>query len=127
MYKHILRSADQYFDKNIALGSGVVCSTPLRVGRHLAGLGVIVAAAAPMTLAAGDTITLSLLQSADERGPFAAKGPSFCIQASAAMSLEEGDILLFVALPDCDPFVKVVIDGGGATGQVDVFLSYIAR
>lgn len=127
MYRHILRSADQYFDSNIALGSNVVCATPLRVGRHLASLGVVVAAAAPMNLKKGDAVTLSLLQSADENGPFAPQGPSFCIQAGAAMDLEKGDFILFAALPDCEPFVKVVLDTAAATGSVDVFMAHIAR
>lgn len=120
----------QFFDREIDLTpTDYTCEQALRVGSVRSSLMVLLVAShcngdTPVTVAAGNTITISLQQADAEDGTFVDVGPSFCVTAPSpnGMVAEQDCLLLSVNLGNMTkPWAKVKVKGT-ATGKIDVAL-----
>lgn len=126
---------DQFFDREISPAGTVNCAQALRVGSTQKALMVTLVAShantGKLTLAAGATITLNLLQGDAEDGAFEDVAPTTCITVPAGGKevWPDQEIYTFPLNDFRKPWLMVSLDFDGAIagGTLDVALTYAAR
>lgn len=134
MYNHTLVFDDQVFEQGLALpvNTSATAANPMRVGKAAGKLAVsVLAGDGNVALALGKKLTLSILESDAEDGPFTAPAaaPSLEITYAEAFTPDQGDKIASMILPvDAGKWVKAVVatDDAAAAGQIDVILEYTA-
>lgn len=126
---------DQAFAREAAPAGEIECPEALRVGATQNGLDVALVAshanAGALTVAAGTTLTLVLLEGDGPDADFEEVGPSVCVTAPAEGISVEPDMLVArfaignMRKPWCR--VRLKIEGDVSGGTLDVTLAYAAR
>ena len=126
---------DQIFARDVALAGTIESEFALRVGATQNSLDVAIVAShlnkADLTIAAGATLTLTLLQGDTADGEFVEVGPTICATAPAEgiTAAPGGHVFRFALGNMCKPWckVKLVVAGECGPGTVDLGLAYKAR
>lgn len=124
---------DQYFDRTKSIASAsFVCTNPLAVGEHHGALAVTVAASGDVSIASGKSFKLTIQGSDTEDGTFndVAGAPEVSVSGglSEVAKFADGDTICKLVLPDMQRYAKIRVTSDATnSGNVDVYLSYLAR
>ena len=126
---------DQVFAREVVPVGEIDCPEALRVGATRNALEVVLIAshanAGPLSVAAGTTLTLVLLEGDGPNAAFAEVGPSVCVTAPAEGIAVDPDmpVARFAVGDMSKPWCKIrlKIDGDVSGGTLDAALTYAAR
>lgn len=126
---------DQVFDREIAPAGSVNCQYPLRVGHTANSLDVVLIAShsnpGTLVIPAGATITLSFLESDEEKGTYKDVGPTICVKAPAGglRAKPDEEVARFAIGNFRKPWMMVALEFAGSItgGKVDCALSLMPR